>query len=72
MEAAYKTLEDAAGLAQLSSTVEDSNDLPHAAENLANTRHCSTPVGEVAESAASVRKQVEVLEDRLDSMFEPR
>ncbi|GJT15619.1 conserved oligomeric Golgi complex subunit 7 [Tanacetum coccineum] len=74
MEAAYETLQDAAGLTQLSSTVEDvfaSNDLPRAAETLANMRHCLTAVGEVAEFA-NIRKQLEVLEDRLDSMVQPR
>lgn len=42
--------QDAAGLTQLSSTVEDvfaSGDLPRAAETLANMRHCLTAVGEV-------------------------
>ncbi|KAA8533864.1 hypothetical protein F0562_031381 [Nyssa sinensis] len=41
MEAAYETLQDAAGLTQLSSTVEGvfaSGDLPRAAETLANMR----------------------------------
>ncbi|KAJ9546234.1 hypothetical protein OSB04_025941 [Centaurea solstitialis] len=74
MEAAYETLQDAAGLTQLSSTVEDvfaSNDLPRAAETLANMRHCLSAVGEVAEFA-NIRKQLEVLEDRLDSMVQPR
>ncbi|CAH9059830.1 unnamed protein product [Cuscuta epithymum] len=74
MEAAYETLQDAAGLAQLSSTVEDvfsSGDLPRAAETLANMRHCLSAVGEVAEFA-NIRKQLEVLEDRLDSMVQPR
>ncbi|KAL9249752.1 Conserved oligomeric Golgi complex subunit 7-like protein [Drosera capensis] len=74
MEAAYETLQDAAGLTQLSSTVEDvfaSGDLPHAAETLANMRHCLAAVGEVAEFA-NVRKQLEVLEDRLDAMVQPR
>ncbi|KAL5569917.1 hypothetical protein UlMin_026492 [Ulmus minor] len=74
MEAAYETLQDAAGLTQLSSTVEDvfaSGDLPRAAETLANMRHCLSAVGEVAEFA-NVRKQLEVLEDRLDSMVQPR
>ncbi|KAL8554270.1 hypothetical protein ACS0TY_002459 [Phlomoides rotata] len=73
MEAAYETLQDAAGLTQLSSTVEDvfaSGDLPRAAETLANMRHCLTAVGEVAEFA-NIRKQLEVLEDRLDSMVQP-
>ncbi|EPS73811.1 hypothetical protein M569_00940, partial [Genlisea aurea] len=72
MEAAYETLQDAAGLTQLSSTVEDvfaSGDLPRAAETLANMRHCLTAVGEVAEFA-NIRKQLEVLEDRLDSMVQ--
>ncbi|KAL5744305.1 hypothetical protein ACOSP7_027165 [Xanthoceras sorbifolium] len=74
MEAAYETLQDAAGLTQLSSTVEDvfaSGDLPRAAETLANMRHCLSAVGEVAEFA-NIRKQLEVLEDRLDAMVQPR
>ncbi|XP_010536539.1 PREDICTED: conserved oligomeric Golgi complex subunit 7 [Tarenaya hassleriana] len=74
MEAAYKTLQDAAGLTQLSSTVEDvfaSGDLPRAAETLASMRNCLSAVGEVAEFA-NVRKQLEVLEDRLDAMVQPR
>lgn len=74
MEAAYETLQDAAGLTQLSSTVEDvfaSGDLPRAAETLANMRHCLSAVREVAEFA-NVRKQLEVLEDRLDAMVQPR
>ncbi|GAB2294114.1 Golgi transport complex subunit 7 [Dionaea muscipula] len=74
MEAAYETLQDAAGLTQLSSTVEDvfaSGDLQRAAETLANMRHCLAAVGEVAEFA-NVRKQLEVLEDRLDAMVQPR
>ncbi|AES74409.1 putative oligomeric Golgi complex subunit 7 protein [Medicago truncatula] len=73
MEAAYETLQDAAGLTQLSSTVEDvftSGDLPRAAETLANMRHCLSAVGEVAEFA-NIRKQLEVLEDRLDTMVQP-
>ncbi|KAJ0042831.1 hypothetical protein Pint_17214 [Pistacia integerrima] len=74
MEAAYETLQDAAGLTQLSSTVEEvfaSGDLPRAAETLANMRHCLSAVGEVAEFA-NIRKQLEVLEDRLDAMVQPR
>lgn len=74
MEAAYETLQDAAGLTQLSATVEDvfaSGDLPRAAETLANMRHCVSAVGEVAEFA-NIRKQLEVLEDRLDTMVQPR
>ncbi|XP_058104503.1 conserved oligomeric Golgi complex subunit 7 [Magnolia sinica] len=74
MEAAYKTLQDAAGLTQLSASVEDvfaSGDLPRAAETLANMRHCLSAVGEVAEFA-NVRKQLEVLEDRLEEMVHPR
>ncbi|RVW78924.1 putative ribonuclease H protein [Vitis vinifera] len=69
-----KLKKDAAGLTQLSSTVEDvfaSGDLPKAAETLANMRHCLSAVGEVAEFA-NIRKQLEVLEDRLDSMVQPR
>ncbi|KAI9160043.1 hypothetical protein LWI28_004534 [Acer negundo] len=74
MEAAYETLQDAAGLTQLSSTVEEvfaSGDLPRAAETLANMRHCLSAVGEVAEFA-NIRRQLEVLEDRLDAMVQPR
>ncbi|XP_010264264.1 PREDICTED: conserved oligomeric Golgi complex subunit 7 [Nelumbo nucifera] len=74
MEAAYKTLQDAAGLTQLSASVEDvfaSGDLPRAAETLANMRHCLSAVGEVAEFS-NVRKQLEVLEDRLEAMVQPR
>lgn len=74
MEAAYETLQDAAGLTQLSASVEDvfaSGDLPQAAETLANMRHCLSAVGEVAEFA-NVRKQLEVLEDRLEEMVQPR
>ncbi|KAE8720182.1 ribosomal RNA small subunit methyltransferase NEP1-like [Hibiscus syriacus] len=74
MEAAYETLQDAAGLTQLSATVEDvfaSGDLPRAAETLANMRHCLSSVGEVAEFA-NIWKQLEVLEDRLDTMVQPR
>ncbi|KAJ3672639.1 hypothetical protein LUZ60_007360 [Juncus effusus] len=74
MESAYTTLQDAAGLTQLSANVEDvfaSGDLPRAAETLATMRHCLSAVGEVAEFA-NVRKQLEVLEDRLDEMVLPR
>lgn len=74
MEAAFETLQDAAGLTQLSASVEDvfaSGDLPRAAETLANMRHCLSAVGEVAEFA-NVRKQLEVLEDRLEEMVQPR
>ncbi|XP_072995100.1 conserved oligomeric Golgi complex subunit 7 [Typha latifolia] len=74
MEAAYATLQDAAGLTQLSASVEDvfaSGDLPRAAETLATMRHCLSAIGEVAEFA-NVRKQLEVLEDRLDEMVLPR
>ncbi|CAN7066233.1 unnamed protein product [Brassica rapa subsp. trilocularis] len=75
MEAAYKTLQDAAGLTQLSSTVEDvfaSGDLPRAAETLASMRNCLSAVGEVVAEFANVRKQLEVLEDRLEAMVQPR
>ncbi|KAF9601995.1 hypothetical protein IFM89_024541 [Coptis chinensis] len=75
MEAAYETLQDVAGLTQLSASVEDvfaSGDLPQVAETLANMRHCLfVAVGEVAEFA-NVRKQLEVLEDRLEEMLQPR
>jgi len=43
-------VQDAAGLTQLSSTVEDvfaSGDLPRAAETLASMRNCLSAVGEV-------------------------
>lgn len=46
----YLEKQDAAGLTQLSATVEDvfaSGDLPRAAETLANMRHCLSAVGEV-------------------------
>ncbi|KAG0491921.1 hypothetical protein HPP92_005319 [Vanilla planifolia] len=74
MESAYETLQDAAGLTQLSASVEDvfaSGDLPRAAETLANMRNCLSAVGEVAEFA-NIRKQLEVLEDRLEEMAQPR
>lgn len=61
-------------MTQLSSTVEDvfaSGDLPRAAETLASMRNCLSAVGEVAEFA-NVRKQLEVLEDRLEAMVQPR
>lgn len=98
-----KRWQDAAGLTQLSSTVEDvfaTGDLPRVAETLANMRHCLSAVGEVmctdlilivicftttfvgvslisnckfqVAEFANVRKQLEVLEDRLDSMVQPR
>ncbi|CAA6656135.1 unnamed protein product [Spirodela intermedia] len=60
MEAAYETLQD----------VFASGDLPRVAETLANMRHCLSAVGEVAEFA-NVRKQLEVLEDRLEEMVQP-
>lgn len=47
----FSGLKDAAGLTQLSSTVEEvfaSGDLPRAAETLANMRHCLSAVGEVS------------------------
>lgn len=46
----FCSFQDAAGLTQLSSTVEDvfaSGDLPRAADTLANMRHCLSAVGEV-------------------------
>lgn len=90
--------QDAAGLTQLSASVEDvfaSGDLPRAAETLANMRHCLSAVGEVISYVqdvvlkarflwvlisidlqvaefANVRKQLEVLEDRLEEMVHPR
>ncbi|XP_019149687.1 PREDICTED: conserved oligomeric Golgi complex subunit 7-like isoform X2 [Ipomoea nil] len=70
----HKCSKDEAGLTQLSSTVEDvfsSGDLPRAVETLANMKHCLSAVGEVTEFA-NIRKQLEVLEDRLDSMVQPR
>lgn len=101
-------IQDAAGLTQLSASVEDvfaSGDLPRAAETLANMRHCLSAVGEVTilfpfayygqlsngryifinlcllrkknlclqvAEFANVRKQLEVLEDRLEEMVQPR
>ncbi|KAI4333099.1 hypothetical protein L6164_017947 [Bauhinia variegata] len=62
---------DAAGLSSIVEDVFASGDLPRAAETLANMRHCLSAVGEVAEFA-NIRKQLEVLEDRLDSMVQPR
>lgn len=50
--------QDAAGLTQLSSTVEDvfaSGDLPRAAETLANMKHCLTAVGEVLYSLITAK-----------------
>lgn len=74
MEAAHGTLQDAAGLAQLSASVETvfaSGDLPRAAETLANMRRCLSVIGEVPEFA-NVRRQLEILEDRLEGMVLPR
>ncbi|CAM6118369.1 unnamed protein product [Calypogeia fissa] len=74
MEAAHETLQDAAGLAKLSASVEEvfaSGDLPRAAETLANMRRCLAVVGEVPEFA-NVKRQLEVLEDRLEAMVQPR
>eukprot|EP00252_Welwitschia_mirabilis_P007981 TRINITY_DN19689_c0_g1_i1.p1 TRINITY_DN19689_c0_g1~~TRINITY_DN19689_c0_g1_i1.p1 ORF type:complete len:847 (-),score=167.14 TRINITY_DN19689_c0_g1_i1:101-2641(-) len=74
MEAAYETLQDAAGLTKLSATVEDvfaSGDLARAAETLANMRHCLSVVGEVSEFA-NVKKHLEILEERLEGMVQPR
>jgi hypothetical protein len=74
LTACWSECQDAAGLAQLSQSVEDvfsSGDLPKAAETLATMRHCLSAVGEVAEFA-NVRKQLEVLEERLDDMVQPR
>ncbi|BBN04234.1 conserved oligomeric Golgi complex subunit 7 [Marchantia polymorpha subsp. ruderalis] len=74
MEAAHETLQDAAGLAKLSASVEEvfaSGDLPRAAETLANMRRCLSVVGEVPEFA-NVKRQLEVLEDRLEAMVQPK
>ncbi|KAK1307345.1 hypothetical protein QJS10_CPA10g00877 [Acorus calamus] len=74
MEAAHTTLQEAAGLTELSASVESvfaSGDLRQAAETLAQMRRRLFAVGEVAEFA-NVRKQLEVLEDRLDEMVQPR
>ncbi|KAL3694263.1 hypothetical protein R1sor_007914 [Riccia sorocarpa] len=74
MEAAHETLQDAAGLAKLSASVEEvfaSGDLPRAAETLASMRRCLAVVGEVPEFA-NVKRQLEVLEDRLEAMVQPR
>ncbi|KAJ7562275.1 hypothetical protein O6H91_03G062100 [Diphasiastrum complanatum] len=74
MEGAYKTLQDAAGLAQLSANVEDvfaSGDLPRVAETLAKMRRCLEVVGEVPEFA-TVKRQLVGLEDRLEGLVQPR
>lgn len=74
MEAAHGTLQDAAGLAQLSASVEDvfaSGDLLRAAETLANMRRCLAVIGEVPEFA-NVKRQLDVLEDRLEVMVQPQ
>lgn len=74
MEAAHETLQDAAGLAKLSASVEDvfaSGNLPQAAETLAQMRRCLAVVGEVPEFA-NVKRQLEGLEDRLEGMVQPR
>ncbi|KAI5075080.1 hypothetical protein GOP47_0009156 [Adiantum capillus-veneris] len=74
MEAAYGTLQDAAGLAQLSANVETvfaSGDLARAAETLANMRRCLSVIGEVPEFS-NVRQQLEILEDRLEGTVLPR
>lgn len=74
MEAAYGTLQDAAGLAQLSASVETvfaSGDLARAAETLANMQHCLSVIGEVPEFS-NVRQQLEILEDRLEGMVLPK
>ncbi|XP_078448146.1 conserved oligomeric Golgi complex component-related / COG complex component-like protein [Wolffia australiana] len=73
MESAFEILQDAAGLTQLSATVEDvfaSGDLPRVAETLGNMRHCLSAVGEVAEFA-NVREQLAVLENRLEELVQP-
>jgi hypothetical protein len=52
--------QDAAGLAQLSQSVEDvfsSGDLPKAAETLATMRHCLSAVGEVLYTPLSLPHQ---------------
>lgn len=74
MEAAHGTLQDAAGLAQLSASIEDvfaSGDLPRAAETLANMRRCLGVIWEVPEFA-NVKRQLEGLEDRLEAMVQPQ
>ncbi|EFJ06368.1 hypothetical protein SELMODRAFT_135591 [Selaginella moellendorffii] len=74
MEAAHKTLKDAAGLAQLCASVETvfaSGNLDEAAGTLANMRRCLAVVGEVPEFA-SVKRELEALENRLDGMVQTR
>eukprot|EP00250_Pteridium_aquilinum_P011176 c19884_g1_i1 orf=304-2817(-) len=74
MEAAYGTLQDAAGLTQLSASVETvfaSGDLARAAETLANMRRCLSVIGEVPEFS-NMRRQLEILEDRLEGMVLPK
>ncbi|CAI7745568.1 unnamed protein product [Closterium sp. NIES-54] len=74
MEAARDTLQYAAGLAQLSASVEQvfaSGDLPRVAETLANMRRCLEVVGDAPEFAAN-KRQLQSLEDRLEQMVQPR
>ncbi|CAI5463800.1 unnamed protein product [Closterium sp. Yama58-4] len=74
MEAARDTLQYAAGLAQLSASVEQvfaSGDLPRVAETLANMRRCLEVVGDAPEFAGN-KRQLQSLEDRLDQMVQPR
>eukprot|EP00850_Spirogloea_muscicola_P009387 SM000052S17779 [mRNA] locus=s52:718780:723671:+ [translate_table: standard] len=74
MEAAHDTLQDAAGLTKLSAEVEEvfaSGDLPRVAETLASMRRCLAVVQEVPEFA-DMKRQLAVLEDRLEQMVQPR
>eukprot|EP00850_Spirogloea_muscicola_P009999 SM000057S18429 [mRNA] locus=s57:547827:552731:- [translate_table: standard] len=74
MEAARDTLQDAAGLTKLSAEVEEvfaSGDLPRVAETLASMRRCLAVVREVPEFA-DMKRQLAVLEDRLEQMVQPR
>ncbi|KAH7292646.1 hypothetical protein KP509_29G079000 [Ceratopteris richardii] len=74
MEAAYGTLQDAAGLAQLSANVEAvfaSGDLARVADTLANMRRCLSVIGEVPDFS-NMRQQLEILEDRLEGMVLPK
>ncbi|GBG80986.1 hypothetical protein CBR_g31542 [Chara braunii] len=74
MATARDTLQDAAGLAQLSASVEEvfaSGDLPRVAETLGQMRRCLAVVGQVPEFTA-VKLQLVSLEDRLETMVQPR
>eukprot|EP00898_Chlorokybus_atmophyticus_P008927 jgi/Chlat1/9035/Chrsp94S08301 len=74
MESARDTLQEAAGLAELSAKVETvfaKGDLPQVADVLASMRRCLAVLGDVPEFADG-QKRLQALEQRLESMLEPR